>query len=104
MKKPIVGLLPLYLKLYDDTSPEQRQKFQPFLESVKKGFQERGVEAISSEICRLAGEFAEAVELLEQTKEWITTHTALITRRVMWFALGIYKTWRNFLILHRINR
>ena len=66
MKKPIIGLLPLYLKLYDDTSPEQRQAFRPFLESVEKGFRERGVEVISSEICRLSGEFAEAVDLFEQ--------------------------------------
>ncbi len=66
MTKPIVGLLPLYLKLYDDTSPERRQEFQPFLESVKKGFQERGAEVIPSEICCISSEFAEAVELFEQ--------------------------------------
>ncbi len=66
MKKPIIGLLPLYLKLYDDISPEQRQAFQPLLESVAKGFGERGVEVVSSEICRLSNEFAEAVDLFEQ--------------------------------------
>lgn len=66
MKKPAIGLLPLYLKLYDDTSPERRQAFQPFIDSVKKGVQERGVEVISSEICRLSDEFAEAVHSLEQ--------------------------------------
>ena len=66
MRKPTIGLLPLYLKLYDDTSPERRQAFQPFLESVKKGLQERGVEVIPSEICRLSSEFAKAVELFEQ--------------------------------------
>jgi L-arabinose isomerase len=68
MKKPTMGLLPLYLKLYDDTSPERRQAFQPFLESVKKGFRERGVEVIPSEICRLSGEFAEALDLFEQSQ------------------------------------
>ncbi|MFC1719176.1 hypothetical protein ACFL6S_36335 [Candidatus Poribacteria bacterium] len=66
MEKPIIGLLPLYLKLYDDTSPERRQAFRPFLDSVEKGFRERGVEVVSSDICRLSGEFAEAVELFEQ--------------------------------------
>ncbi len=66
MKKPVIGLLPLYLKLYDDTSPERREAFQTYLESVKKEFQERGVEVVSSDICRLANEFAEAVHLFEQ--------------------------------------
>lgn len=68
MDKPVIGLLPLYLKLYDDTSPERRQEFQSFLESVKKEFQKRGIEVVSSEICRLSNEFAEAVALFEQSQ------------------------------------
>ena len=66
MKRPVIGLLPLYLKLYDDTMPERRQSFRPFLESIEKGFGESGVEVVSSGICRLSGEFAEAVHLFEE--------------------------------------
>jgi L-arabinose isomerase len=68
MKELKIGLLPLYLKLYDDTSPQGREAFLPFLEVVITGFQKRGVEVLTSEICRLSSEFAQAVELFEESE------------------------------------
>jgi L-arabinose isomerase len=65
MTRTTVGLLPLYLKLYDDTRPEIRDVFRPLLESVVAGFENRGVGVVQSGICRLESEFAVAVRQFE---------------------------------------
>ena len=59
------GLLPLYLKLYDETMPERRQEFLPFLRRVKTEFEQRGIDIVEAPISRLESEFAQAVSLLE---------------------------------------
>ncbi len=64
-RSPRVGLLPLYLKLYDDTTPEHREKFVPFMETVADGLASRGVDVVRSDVCRVADEFAEAVHVFE---------------------------------------
>jgi L-arabinose isomerase len=64
-REPIAGLLPLYLKLYDDTFPGLRREFEPFLRSIADGLAAEGVRAERSEICRLEAECAEAVGRLD---------------------------------------
>ncbi len=63
---PKVGLLPLYLKLYDDSMPGAREQFRPFLESVVKMFEEQGIDVVRGEVCSLAAEFKKAVALFEK--------------------------------------
>jgi len=63
--KPRAGLLPLYLKLYDDCLPEARGAFGSFLERVRTGLAAQGVEVVTAPICRVADEFAAGVAGLE---------------------------------------
>ncbi|MEW6239132.1 MAG: hypothetical protein AB1656_27435 [Candidatus Omnitrophota bacterium] len=65
-RRPKIGLLPLYLKLYDETMPELRREFQPFLDEIAVQFFEKGVDAIRAEVCRLEPEFHAAVQRFEQ--------------------------------------
>jgi len=64
--KPKIGLLLLYLKLYDEVTPERRREFAPFIEAVEDGFQAEGVEVLASPVCRLRSEFQEAVDSWEK--------------------------------------
>ena len=65
-RRPTLGLLPLYLKLYDDTCPDLRQKFEPFMTSIAAGLEQQGVRVVRAGICRLEREFREATSSLEQ--------------------------------------
>jgi L-arabinose isomerase len=58
-------LVPLYLKLYDDTFPRLRREFEPFLRSMADGLAAEGVRVERAEICRVESECAEAVRRLE---------------------------------------
>ncbi|MFH1737946.1 MAG: hypothetical protein ABIH23_02975, partial [bacterium] len=60
-RQPRIGLLPLYLKLYDDTSPELREDFQSFIAQVINGLKAEGIETTCADICRIESEFQEAV-------------------------------------------
>ena len=62
-RKAKAGLLPLYLKLYDECSPGMRKGFEPFLEQVVGGLEREGVEVIRAPVCRLEKEFREAARL-----------------------------------------
>ena len=62
MAKIKIGLLLMYLKLYDDTMPDLRNEFEPFIKSIKLGF-----EIYLSPICRLDGEFKKAVKDFEKS-------------------------------------
>ena len=64
-RHPKIGLLPLYLKLYDDLMPERRAEFEPFLAEIAAGFQQRGIDVIECRVCRVQSEFAQAVDHLE---------------------------------------
>ncbi|MGI6460458.1 MAG: L-arabinose isomerase family protein [Candidatus Hydrogenedentales bacterium] len=78
MQQPKVGLLPLYLKLYDDVDPALRASFEPFLDAIVKGLQERGVSVSLGEICRINEEFAKTVKRFEheQVDLLVTLHLA----------------------------
>ncbi len=64
--RPKVGLLPLYLALYDQTDRTRRDKFQPFLDTIAGGFAEDGIDVVRGEICCVETEFRAAVARFEQ--------------------------------------
>lgn len=59
--KPHVGILPLYLALYDERMPELRAEFEPFLQEVTGGMVARGVEVHRGPVCRVQAEVASAI-------------------------------------------
>lgn len=56
-----IGLLPLYIKLYDDNSPHMRPRLEAFYEKIAAIFEARGLEVVRTPFCRLEDEFAAAV-------------------------------------------
>ncbi|RYI30398.1 hypothetical protein EVU96_08265 [Bacillus infantis] len=60
-----IGLLPLYIKLYDDNWPELRKRTDPFLETISSELSKKGTEVISAKVCRIQQEFEDAVQLFE---------------------------------------
>lgn len=61
IRHPRMGLLPLYLKLYDDTRPEVRGAFQPFIEEIVADLRGRMIDVSVAHVCRTADEIALAV-------------------------------------------
>ena len=64
--KPRAGLLPLYLKLYDEAAPEALEVLKKFLADVAGGLAGRGLEVETAPVCRLEAEFESAVAKLEK--------------------------------------
>ncbi|NQT93903.1 MAG: hypothetical protein HQ559_14175, partial [Lentisphaerae bacterium] len=64
--KPTAGLLPLYIALYDEISPESRKDFEVFLDDVAAVFEDRGISIARVPICCVAREFEGAVAELEK--------------------------------------
>ena len=67
MAKIKVGLLLLYLKLYDDTMPGLRNEFEPFIKDIKIKLEQNGFEMYLSPICRLDEEFKKAIKDFEKS-------------------------------------
>lgn len=65
MTKIKVGLLLFYLKLYDDTMPDLRNEFEPFIKDIKNRLEQKEFDVSVSPICRLDGEFKKAVKDFE---------------------------------------
>lgn len=63
---PKIGLLPLYLQLYDDCMPERRPMFDGFMQEVVEAFVARNVAVCSASVCRKATEVAEALARFDQ--------------------------------------
>ncbi len=64
-KHPAIGLLPLYIELYDRVMPEMRPVFAPFLADIESAFQQKGVEVQRESICCTNAEVAAVVARLE---------------------------------------
>ena len=60
-----IGLLPLYIALYDRTSPSMRPRLEAFYQEIAQEFAKRGVEVETSPFCRLKPEFEQAVGKFE---------------------------------------
>lgn len=76
--KARAGLLPLYLKLYDDAGPETRRPLEEFLDRVAAGLRAEGLEVIKAPVCRVKAEFQAAVARLEKENAdaLVTLHLA----------------------------
>ncbi len=66
IKKPVAGLLPFYLKLYDDLQPERRTEFVGFLQRITQALEARGIQVLAAPVCRVAEEFGPAIQAFEQ--------------------------------------
>ncbi len=66
MKEEKIGLLPLYLKLYDDTVPAMRPRVERFLDTIAKALEQEGLHIVTAPICRVEPEFHAAVRQLEE--------------------------------------
>ena len=62
-----IGLLPFYLKLYDDIRPEYRSAFDSFIQEIVGEFTAHGIMAEVGSVCRVASEFEAAVRQFEAT-------------------------------------
>lgn len=73
-----IGLLPLYVKLYDEVAPANHEKAQKFADDAVKALEKLSFEVISSPLCRVADEFKAAVKKFEEEKceVIVTLHTA----------------------------
>jgi len=79
MGKAKIGLLPLYLKLYDDLDDgSRRRRIDEFPRTIAAGLEARGLEVILAPVCRIQKEFAAAVRKLETEKvdALVTLHLA----------------------------
>lgn len=65
MTTPVVGLLPLFIELYDRAVPESRPDFEAFYHRIADALETRGLRVIRVPVCRLEPEFAQAVEAFE---------------------------------------
>jgi len=59
------GLLPLYIKLYDDIDPAWRKPLEAFVKKLGNRLGQLGVAIETTPVCRLESEFKAAVKVLE---------------------------------------
>ena len=73
-----IGLLPLYIQLYDETSPDLRPRLEAFYEEIAAQFTMRSVMVEKTGFCRKKPEFEQAVLAFEQAEvdAIVTLHMA----------------------------
>lgn len=73
-----IGLLPFYIRLYDEVSPQNHEKSQQFADHVAGMLGESGFEVVTTELCRVAEEFSAAVKKFEDAgcRVIVTLHSA----------------------------
>src|SRR5512144_1601500 len=74
-----IGLLPLYLKLYDDLDDgTRRRRINEFPRQIAAELEKRGLQVVSAPVCRIEREFASAVRALEKENvdALVTLHLA----------------------------
>ena len=78
MRKPKVGLLPLYLELYDKTCSDMRSGIDAFYHVIRDSLKQRGLDVITAPICRVKSEFRAATNRFEKNDvdAVITLHLA----------------------------
>lgn len=78
MEKTKIGLLPFYLKLYDDLLPDRRPRIEGFYAVIADAFRARGVEVVTVPVCRVRKEFKQAVGRFEAERvdAIVTLHLA----------------------------
>jgi L-arabinose isomerase len=78
VRKPKVGLLPLYLELYDNAMPEVRPEIDKYQNAIVSGLLSRKIDVLTVPARRLAEEFEGAVRFFEDAKvdAIVTLHLA----------------------------
>lgn len=78
MEKLKIGLLPLYVELYDISTPEIRPDIDAAHAYTVKRLQEQNLEVVTWQVCRLAEEFSAAIAHFEaeQVDALVTLHLA----------------------------
>jgi L-arabinose isomerase len=73
-----IGLLPLYLKLYDERDRDKRPRIESFYEQIASELEKRKVGVVRSPICRTKSEFEAAVRSFEDggAEAIVTLHLA----------------------------
>lgn len=73
-----IGLLPLFIKLYDDIGNAYRPTLEPYCEKLAQKFEAKGFEVVRNSFCRIKPEFEEAVNKFESEKvdAIVTVHMA----------------------------
>ncbi len=66
--KPRVGLLPFYLKLYDDILPQRGNGFEEFLKQIVAALSSRGLDVRQAPVCRVSSEFETAIKDFEKSE------------------------------------
>lgn len=61
-----IGLLPLYLQLYDERLPQMREVLDRFLGEIAAGFEQRGAKVVKAPVCRVEPESQKAVSEFER--------------------------------------
>ena len=78
MEKIKIGLLPLYLKMYDEVRPEIRKRLQNFIEIINCEFKKRQLDVLTSPVCMSKNQFENAISSFEdeQVVAIVTLHLA----------------------------
>ncbi len=77
-RKIRIGLLPFYIKLYDDAVPEFHPQAEQFAKIIAEQYERLGFEVERAPVCRIRSEFASAVRTFEkkQCEAIVTLHLA----------------------------
>jgi L-arabinose isomerase len=77
-QRPVAGLLPMYLELYDQTVPACRAGVEAFRDQVIEGLKAQGIDVVVAPVCRLRPEFEAAVRQFEDAEVdlLVTLHLA----------------------------
>lgn len=60
-----IGLMPLYIELYDSAMPEVRPRIDEFLATIAGELRGRGLEVVETPVCRVKHEFEGAIRRFE---------------------------------------
>ncbi len=61
-----IGLLPLYLELYDSCVPERREYLETFANTIADELRNRGLEVCRGDVCRIKDEFSRTIQSFEK--------------------------------------
>ena len=78
MQTKCIGLMPLYIELYDRTAKERRIRLYEFYKKIVSKFEEQGFRVITSDFCRLRSEFESTIAKFEKegADALVTLHMA----------------------------
>lgn len=78
MRNPKIGLLPMYVELYDRSNPEIRPAINAAYANTVRNLRKHGLDVITWDVCRLEKEFMAAIRFFEEERvdAIVTLHLA----------------------------